>query len=62
VHNFAGIERALWWDRGSVARILAGSDPTETDRASAAKPPATVAEIKAEIERVNAQELDATTK
>ena len=38
--NFAGIERALRWERGSVSAILGGGDPTPIPEASVTAIPA----------------------
>src|SRR5262245_48992186 len=40
--NYAGIERALQWKAGSVARILDGGEPTVLDDSTVMTTPATV--------------------
>jgi hypothetical protein len=63
--NLAGIEEALEWEPGSIDAILAGGEPTPRRIMTAGNlvpVPVTADEILAEIERVNALSLPATTR
>lgn len=62
-YNFAGIERALTWEPGSIDRILTGGEPAPADQHPAAAPePAPDFDLKEEIDRVLRLDYPASTK
>lgn len=61
-YNYAGIERALAWEPGSVDQILAGGEPTPVSRRPATQEPIPDLDLDVEIERIAALDLPARTR